>query len=42
MNDTCVCGDVADEHQPTASGLGECLVEGCDCIHFEVDGDPDD
>ena len=40
--DTCVCGDVADEHERTRTGYGACEVEGCDCFLFEALGDKDD
>lgn len=39
---TCVCGDVADEHDLTRTGYGACLIEGCDCIHYEWDGEDAD
>ena len=42
MDETCVCGDVADEHERTRTGLGACEVEGCPCIHFERDPDADE
>jgi hypothetical protein len=32
---TCCCGDVLDEHRDGR----ECTVEGCDCIHFELNPD---
>jgi hypothetical protein len=35
----CYCGHVRDEHGPVRGGEfpsnNGCLVEGCECIHFE-------
>ena len=30
---TCACGHVQDEHEP------ECTIEGCDCVHYEWNGE---
>ena len=32
MNETCVCGDVADEHDPETKA---CLIEGCRCFYYD-------
>lgn len=39
MSDTCVCGDVLDEHgqDPDYPGSTSCNVEECDCVAFEAD-----
>ncbi len=42
MGNTCVCGDVSEEHETTRSGFGACEVEGCDCILYEWDGEEGD
>lgn len=44
MTDTCVCGDVEDEHggDPDFPGSFACRVEGCECLHFEPEDDGED
>lgn len=37
----CVCGDVFEEHEPVAVGVGGCEVPGCGCVQFEWDGEED-
>lgn len=39
---TCTCGDADDEHEVRHGSYAECLVDGCDCIHFEHGEDDDD
>lgn len=38
------CGHVEDEHMtdPASGGLGQCDVEGCDCICFDLDSEDED
>lgn len=38
VSETCVCGDVLDEHD-WEDAFGPCTVEGRDCIAYEEDED---
>lgn len=39
MNDACICGHAADDHQD--DGIGLCTAIGCPCAGFELDLEED-
>lgn len=40
----CICGDLWREHErnPADSGYLACKVEGCACVAYEWDGEPEE
>lgn len=38
-DDLCCCGHLADEHHATRFMYGECDVDGCHCLGFDLNED---